>query len=240
MISRRHPDSVATRKAIRADLGPKVALAFSCGKDSTAAWLALRAEGFEVVPVYKFLVPGLAFVERSLAYYEGVFGAKILRTPHPSLFRWLRESTYQAPERVAWVDELLTREPTHEETVAWALARGGHSTDLWIATGVRAADSPVRRVAVTKHGSINPKTRSFMAVWDWNKARVLDEIRTSGVKLPVDYKIWGRSFDGLDTRFLVPLASAYPEDYRRILEWFPLAELEVLRHGWRQARESQG
>lgn len=240
MIHRHHPDSASTRAEILRVGGRRVLLAFSGGKDSIAAWLALRADGFEVVPVYKFLLPGLAFVERSLAYYERWFGAKIHRVAHASLYRWLVQSSFQAPERVRWIDDLVTREPSYEDGMDLAAHRAGEPPGLWIATGVRACDSPLRRVAVSKHGSISPKTRNFFAIWDWSKAQVMDAIRREGVKLPVDYLMWGRSFDGLDARFLVPLAKHYPEDYRRVLEWFPLAELEVKRHEWRQAREAQG
>ncbi len=40
----------------------------------------------------------------------------------------------------------------------------------------------------------------------------------------------GHSFDGLDYRFIEPLSRHAPEDYTRDLDWFPLAELELLRH----------
>ncbi|MFD6070295.1 hypothetical protein [Amycolatopsis lurida] len=48
--------------------------------------------------------------------------------------------------------------------------------------------------------------------------------------LPIDYEWYGRSFDGLDYRFIEPLSRHAPEDYARALDWFPLAELELLRH----------
>jgi hypothetical protein len=41
--------------------------------------------------------------------------------------------------------------------------------------------------------------------------------------------MFGRSFDGLDLRFLVPLKKHRPKDYAKVLEWFPLADLEVFR-----------
>lgn len=235
-MNRHHPDSAATRAEIMREVGDHVVLAFSAGKDSIAAWLALRADGFRVTPVYKYLVPGLSFVERSLTYYEERFGVPIQRVAHPTLYRWLKNSTFMPPERVSWVDALELRVPSHEETCALGAARAGEDPDSWIATGVRAADSPMRRVAVSKYGSITPKIRSFWPVWDWNKVRVMDSIRGARLKLPIDYAIWGRSFDGIDARFLVPLKKHFPDDYKRVLEWFPLAELEVKRHEFAAAR----
>ena len=61
--------------------------------------------------------------------------------------------------------------------------------------------------------------------------KVADVIKRAGVELPVDYAWFGRSFDGIDARFLVPLKQHAPRDYQRVLEVFPLAELEVFRHG---------
>lgn len=40
-------------------------LAFSRGKDSIAAWRALRDAGVEVKPFHLYLVPGLAFADES-------------------------------------------------------------------------------------------------------------------------------------------------------------------------------
>lgn len=39
----------------------------------------------------------------------------------------------------------------------------------------------------------------------------------------------GRSFDGIDYRFLKPIRDHMPADYERILEWFLLADLDIAR-----------
>ena len=56
-------------------------------------------------------------------------------------------------------------------------------------------------------------------------------LRPRGLKLPIDYKWFGRSFDGIDYRFISKLRLHSPEDYERILEWFPLADLDIFRRG---------
>lgn len=67
--------------------GETVILAFSRGKDSIAAWLALREAGVEVLPYHIYLIPDLAFVDKSLAYFAEWFGCgPILNLPHPSLY----------------------------------------------------------------------------------------------------------------------------------------------------------
>ena len=90
------PDSRATCAQI-ATISPTVLLAFSRGKDSVAAWLLMREYFTEIVPYFMYRVPDLSFEEDSLRYYEDYFGVKIMRLPHPSLWRMLRNNVFQSP-----------------------------------------------------------------------------------------------------------------------------------------------
>lgn len=208
-------------------------LAFSTGKDAIAAWLAIR-EAFDTVhPYYLYLVPGLEFVEESIAYYEQFFGRRIHRLPHPSLHRWLNAFTFQPPERVLAIKQAGL--PPHSyEDVRKVLAEDlGLPIGTLVADGVRAADSPMRRVAIAKHGPISWSQHKYHPIHDWVAADLVASFRSHSVKLPIDYRIFGRSFDGIDARFLVPMKKHLPGDYARVLEWFPLAEVEVYR--WEKA-----
>ena len=55
-------------------------------------------------------------------------------------------------------------------------------------------------------------------------------IRDRDVSLTDDYLMFGRSFDGIDHRFTSIIKQEHPEDYAKILQWFPLVELELLRY----------
>lgn len=204
-------------------------LAFSRGKDSIAAWLAIRESFEKVHPYYMYRIPGLEFVDESLAYYEQFFGVKIHQMPHPALHRWLNNFTFQPPERVQVIRQADL--PTHSyDDVRQAVAKmHGLHEDTLMADGIRAADSPIRRVAIMKHGSISWSKHLYHPVWDMTIDPMLDLLKRHGLKLPVDYTLFGRSFDGLDLRFLLPLKKHRPGDYRKVLEWFPLADLEVFR-----------
>ncbi|VTT98922.1 Putative phosphoadenosine phosphosulfate reductase OS=Neisseria meningitidis serogroup A (strain WUE 2594) GN=NMAA_1611 PE=4 SV=1 [Gemmataceae bacterium] len=220
---------------------PAVLLAFSGGKDSIAAWLAMRGHFERIVPVYYYLVPDLGFVERGLRYYEEWFETPVVRVPHPSLHRMLSNFVFQPPERsrcevldaagLPALDYDLLRKAVGEDKLGDGRA--------WIAVGTRACDSPARRMAFNKWGGAREKIRTFYPVWDWNKARVVETIRDSGVKLPPEYRVFGRSFDGVDFRFLHGIKRHWPDDYAKILEWFPLAELELKRHEFKLQREAR-
>lgn len=215
------------------ELCSQTMLAFSTGKDAIAAWLAIR-DSFEAVhPYYLYLVPGLEFVEESLAYYERFFGQRIRRLPHPSLHRWLNSLMFQPPERCRVIEQAGLPDHSYTDIRAVMIEDMSLPKDALVADGVRAADSPMRRVAIMRHGPISMNKGRYHPIWDWRKADLIEFFKRHGVKLPIDYTLFGRSFDGLDLRFLLPLKRHRPADYRRILEWFPLAELEVFR--WEKA-----
>ncbi|MFN3886123.1 MAG: phosphoadenosine phosphosulfate reductase [Aquabacterium sp.] len=213
-------------------ISPRVLISFSTGKDAIAAHLAIRDHFDEVVPYYLYLVPGLEFVDESLDYYERTLfgGRRIHRLPHPSLPRMLNAMTFQPPERCSVIEGLQLEEHDYMEANDAIKELAGLPDDAFCASGVRAADSPMRYTHFKKRGAISWNRGLFYPVFDWNKERLATTIERSGVKLPVDYRIFGRSFDGIDLRFLLPIREHFPRDYQRILEWFPLAELEIYRY----------
>lgn len=212
-----------------------VLLAFSRGKDSIAAWLAIRERFPRVVPYYLYRIPGLEFVERSLLYYEEVMQRHIVRLPHPATIRQLNAAVFQPPERLGVIEAAQMWQPGYEDIRRIICEDQGLPGDTPVAFGVRAADNPIRRAHFVKHGAISWTQYKFYPVWDWSKDKLISEIRRSGIRLPPDYRMFGRSFDGLDLRFLAPLKKHYPRDYERVLEYFPLADLEAYRYEHRAA-----
>ena len=106
----------------------------------------------------------------------------------------------------------------------------GLDENIMTAIGVRSADSLNRWRTINKYGAVNEKRKTFYPVYDWNMERLVNEIKDSGIKLPVDYKIWGKSFDGLDYRFIRPLKDHFPDDYEKLKELFPLIDTEIKRY----------
>lgn len=217
-----------TIAAIRAKHS-RTLLAFSRGKDAIAAWLAIRDAFEEVIPYCLFTVPGLEFEEESLDYYERFFGTKIVRLPHPSMYRYLTAFVFQPPERCLVIEQSEICEYDYKDVLDMVCSHRKIEDKILAADGVRAADSPMRRLAIMTHGPISWANRRYHPVWDWKKDDLLKAFRKSGVKLPIDYDLFGRTFDGLDLRFLLPLKKNRPRDYQRVLDWYPLAELEVFR-----------
>lgn len=222
------PPSADIRRQL-AEAGKPVLVAFSTGKDALACEAALREAGVETKLAYLYYIPGLQFVEETLAQQEDMLGKPIARYPHPSLWRWLNALVFQPPERCAIIE--AAKMPNIDYDTMWDLIRDdmGLPHDTLVADGVRAADSIVRRASFVRHGVLKPAKRKVSPIADWVKAEVMDCLRRHRLTLPRDYEWFDRSFDGIDYRFLEPISRHAPDDYQRILEWFPLAELELFR-----------
>ena len=151
-----------------------ILLAFSCGKDSIGAWLELRKHFQRIVPFYMYLVPDLEFVERSIKYYEEWFGQRILRVPHPSLYRMLNNGVFQSPEHMPVIRAAAL--DNFDYTEMYTGIRDDHNLgpEAFCATGVRAVDSLYRMIALKRYGAVNLAKTSFWPIADWNKERLLN------------------------------------------------------------------
>lgn len=210
------------------DLGMPVLLAWSGGKDSTAAWIAMLEDGLEVVPVHLCCIPGLKFVENYLEYAEWWFGTRILRYPHPSLFRSVAGMLYQPPSRIAAIDSCGLPSPSLDDI--WDMVRQDEGLyGSWVADGLKANDSLERRASILRAGAMRPQKLKASVIWDWTADETRDFLDSFGIEGPPDYQLFGCSFDGISGDWLKPIKENYPGDYETILKWFPLAGLDISR-----------
>lgn len=202
-------------------------LSFSRGKDSIAVALALR-DKINVVPITFITIPGLTFIDESLDYFERkLFKRPILRMPHPSLYRNLNSLGFQTYESANVVLAAELPEFDRSQNVDLAKRQEGITENVLTAVGMRAADSALRQMSMRRHGPFRPKQGSWCPVWDWNKERLITEIEKAGLHLPIDYLMFGRSFDGIDASFIVPLKRDRPDDYQKLVDFYPLLDVEI-------------
>lgn len=224
---RENSDQLCKRIAQKSD--GRCIISFSMGKDSIASYVQARKYFQEIYLVFYYMIPGLSFQEESLRYYEQKFGQRILRYPSVHFYNQLNSCMYQPPDRIDTLNDLDIFVPTYDEIFAAAKSDLGISQETYVGTGVRAADSLTRRMTITKHGAENLKRRQFFPVFDWKLEQIEAALRENDIRLPVDYKIWGRTFDGVQISFLEKVRELYPADYAKILDWFPLVDLDFLR-----------
>jgi len=102
--------------------------------------------------------------------------------------------------------------------------------DIWTAVGIRAFDSVNRYGSIRMYGAHNETLRTFYPIYDYKIDDLVSLLRTGNVRLPADYKVWGKSFDGLDYRFIAGVKKHYPADYQKIRNFFPIIDVEILRY----------
>ena len=141
--------------------------------------------------------------------------------------RILREGAYQYPDHLP-VCEALGLEPDMAQIQILIAEKHGVPT-AWTAIGVRATDNLLRRKIIVINGPTAKKKRQFYAIWDWYMDDLVEAIARSGIKLPPDYRMWQHFFFELMPEFLASIREHYPDDLKKILEWFPLAEIELWR-----------
>lgn len=205
-------------------------LAFSTGKDAVSAWVELKKYFHTIIPVYYYLVPGISFVEASLRYYESFFKTRIIRVPNPHVYRMLNAGVYQTPAQNKIIQKLGFPVVTREDMIQYVREDHSLSDNVYIAIGNRMYDNMQRYRSITKFGAVNDKNKTFYPTYDFRIADVVQSIKSADVKLPVDYHLFGKTFDGLDYRFMAPVKKHYPKDYELIKSYFPFVEAEIMRY----------
>jgi 3'-phosphoadenosine 5'-phosphosulfate sulfotransferase (PAPS reductase)/FAD synthetase len=145
----------------------------------------------------------------------------------------LNNLLFQTPERCHIIEGSKLKGYNYDQAFDEVKRHLEIPADVFVALGTRRCDSLVRMISIKKWGALNPKRKTFMPIFDWNSEDIFKSIESAGIELPIDYKLFGRSFDGIDYRYLKPIMRELPRDYERILKWFPLVELEIKRQEWR-------
>lgn len=230
-----------TGKQLMAEVLPRtegrVTVSFSGGKDSVGCVLALQEAGFtDIVPVFLYIVPGLRFVEEGLTYYEKLWGTRIIRLPHPQMYDFLRLRFYQPLDRHKLIKRFNPVQYSYVDVNREVLRDLGWSLATPMAVGTRQDDSIFRRAAFRKTGPFNARTNMIYPVYDMSRADLYAKLVETQTRLAPDYRLFGRSFDGIDYRFLQPIQQHYPDDYEKLLHWFPDIATVVARYEFSKQR----
>ena len=196
-----------------------VLVAFSGGKDSIVT-LDLCCKYFKkVIPFFMYIVPGLSFQESLLQWYEKKYEFEIIRLPHFDMSEYMRYGAFRPCDMDV---------PIISITDIYNYLRGITGA-RWIAAGERISDSIVRRAMIKHSGSVDMKRGRFYPVAYWKKAEVMQYVKMKKLKLSPTSKTLGFSFKSLEGRELAVIKNQYPEDYEKILSFYPFAGASVKR-----------
>lgn len=205
-------------------------LSFSCGKDSICSWLMMKKHFHTIIPFYFYMVPNLPFIEKSLKYYEDFFQTKIFRLPNPNFIKQLNYGLYQPKENIKTIVSLNWANPNKDMFVDKLKEKLGLDKNTYMGVGNRATDNLQRWTAFVTNGCINENRKLFWPVFDYSNDDLVDALKKANIKLPIDYKYWQKTFDGLQYRFIKKIKDFEPESYKIIQEWFPFIDIEILRY----------
>ena len=219
-------------------------LCFSRGKDSLCAWLYLRHLGItNIIPYTMVTIPGLSFVDKSIAYYEELFDTPIRQFMNGETYFNLQELFYQPLEdfqfiqkQQFWVfycialSQLISQEMKLEQS-QWILARGISMYDTI---------NRIRWVHAIRGHRKNPPhpVEEIFPCWDWKPTQIREFISKKGVSLSLDYKL--DRTDIMDVPLLstlVNMKEKYPADFERVKLYYPFIEARLAKNEFRKRKE---
>lgn len=206
----------------------KVTLGFSTGKDSLACAIICRNLGVEYIPLYFYHVPDLDFVNENIRMYEKMLNISVIQLPHPLLYDSLRHQNFQPPKMIDWMPPFLNMD--FNDLIEIYLADIGDKNKYYDVVGARANESFNRRMVFRKYGSIHEHSKKVYPIYNWSAKDVSNYILSNKIPFSNDYNTWNRSFDGLRYTFLHGIKKDYPNDYKKIQEYYPLIEIEFFRY----------
>lgn len=204
---------------------------FSMGKDSLCVYQKLKEWGFNPILFWYCVFPDLEFQSKSLDFYEKYFDTKIHRLLGPSIYKFHWAGTYMPFDYMPLLDKLNCPNIDFTDLQNYVIEDYQKEMNLmsYNAVGLRAADSFNRRKVFEKFGYFNHNLKKVYPIIEFKIDDVKHCLRESNIPLPIDYKIWGRTYDGMHYYFLKGLKENFPEDYKKVLYYCPLVEMEFLR-----------
>ena len=107
----------------------------------------------------------MSFEEDSLKYYEDYFQTRIIRLPHPSIFGFYLDGTYIDPPVNAECERMIKEGSLYEfeyedihDIIEFNIP---NLKNAYQASGVRMADSPMRRISIKKHGAVSHSKKTW-------------------------------------------------------------------------------
>lgn len=201
-----------------------VLVAFSGGKDSVVTLDLCMNHFAHVEGFFMYQVKGLSFQESIIRYYEDKYGIPIYRVPHFELSTWLRYGLFRAPDFDS---------PIVSVKGIYDYMRDGTGI-YWIAAGERIADSVWRRAMIKHSGTIDTVRGRFFPIAEWRKQDILSYIRQKRLRVGIESAKLGFSFRSLMGRDLSIIKETFPDDYKRICQWFPFVEASIIHYQMRQ------
>ena len=205
-------------------------LHFSCGADSVACYLRLREYGIKPVLIYNYFLRNLPMVKNYIDWFEKKFDVHIFQFPSTLYSEMVDNALFQLPVRA--------RERFRNRIGCYGLDK--HTKDSFDRLidktlggnvihhfGLRYTDGLRRYQHLIKHGC--SYGNKFYPVVSFRVKDIQDILERNTCLLPIEYGLFGRSFESPRAWNINLIKEHCPESYRQICEVFPLVGVESLR-----------
>ena len=218
-----HQETIKNLEA-RANIDPKIAVAYSGGKDSLAV-MDLCVKTFpQVSAFFWYCAPDLEWCNQQMRFAKERWGIDVIQLPHWDMMMAMRDGE--------WCDATAAMEKVPDITLKEAYA---WSMDLaeakFCAAGMKDADGLPRRqfFANIRDSKDSVWRRLLFPIREWNKKDVLDYLAANDIPIPVAEAGAVTTGVGLNHDSLCWLHDKHPEDFEKLLRWFPYAGSAVER-----------
>lgn len=198
-------------------------LHFSTGADSVASFLKLRENGIEPILIYQYFIKDLPMVKNYIDYFEKKFNVHVYQFPSTLWAEHYDKAFYQPPlmYREKYWNKLtqyglwLYNKDFFRKNIADSL--GG---DVVFHLGLRYTDGVFRYRHLLKNGVYFGN--KFYPVASYKVCDIQDILKKYDCKLPIEYKLWGISFESPRAFNINLIKENCPETFNMIKERFPL------------------
>lgn len=205
-------------------------LHFSCGADSVASYLKLKENGIRPVLVYNYFLPHLKMVDNYINYFEKKFSERIYQFPSVLFSEMIDNALFQLPikarerfrNRIGCFE--LSKHTKEKFDNFLDTALGGNVIHH---LGIRYSDG-IRRYQHLSKNKCSFKDK-FYPIASFKVSDIQDILDRHDCLLPIEYSLWGLSFESPRAWNIGLIKEHCPETSRQITEVFPLIGAEALR-----------
>jgi hypothetical protein len=205
-------------------------LHFSTGADAVASYLKLKEHDIHPILVYHYFLKDLPMVKNYIDYFQRKFNERIYQFPSTLWAERIDNVLYQPP---VWAREKFGHHIAHYELDKFTkdmfdkLIADTLGGDVVFHLGLRYTDGIRRYQHLTRHGaSFGDK---FYPIASFQIKDIQAILEKHDCLLPIEYRLWGISFESPRAWNMNLIKEHCPETYRQILGTFPLAGAEGLR-----------
>ena len=204
-------------------------LHFSCGADAIACYLRLKEYDIKPILIYHYFLKDLPMVKNYIDWFEKKFNERIYQFPSTlftdifdrALFQYPVKARERFRNRIGYDMAGFTKEKFDKFL---ANTVGG---DVVFHLGLKYTDGVMRYQHLIKNGcSFKNK---FYPIASFQVKDIQDILEKHNCLLPIEYSLWGISFESPRPWNINLIKEHCPETYRQILDVFPLIGSKGLR-----------